>query len=72
MEEKTKTYEEAIGRLEDIVRALDAGEVGLDESLMLFKEGLAMVQTCRAQLEKAEGEIKILLDGEFTDFVKQS
>ena len=71
MEEQTLKYEEAIKRLESIVRLLDEGEVSLDESMTLFKEGLSMVQICRAQLDKAEGEIKILLNGEFTDISEQ-
>ena len=72
MEEKTLSYEEAMTKLETIVQTLDRGEVGLDESINLFKEGLSMVQACRAQLDKAEGEIKILMNGEFTDFADQA
>lgn len=72
MDEKELSYEEAMNRLEDIVRTLDMGEVGLDESITLFKEGLTMVKECRSQLDKAEGEIKILLNGEFTDWAQQA
>ena len=72
MEDKTISYEEAMNKLETIVQTLDRGEVGLDESITLFKEGLSMVQACRAQLDKAEGEIKILMNGEFTDLADQA
>ena len=51
MEENKVSYEEAMNRLEDIVRTLDMGEVGLDESITLFKEGLTMVKECRSQLD---------------------
>ena len=72
MEENKVSYEEAMNRLEDIVRTLDMGEVGLDESITLFKEGLTMVKECRSQLDKAEGEIKILLNGEFAEWTQQA
>ena len=72
MEENKVSYAEAMNRLEDIVRTLDMGEVGLDESITLFKEGLTMVKECRSQLDKAEGEIKILLNGEFADWTQQA
>ena len=72
MEENKVSYEEAMNRLEDIVRTLDMGEVGLDGSITLFKEGLTMVKECRSQLDKAEGEIKILLNGEFADWTQQA
>ena len=72
MEENKVSYEEAMNRLEDIVRTLDMGEVGLDESITLFKEGLTMVKECRSQLDKAEGEIKILLNGVFADWTQQA
>ena len=72
MEENKVSYEEAMNRLEDIVRTLDMGEVGLDESITLFKEGLTMVKECRSQLDKAEGEIKILRNGEFADWTQQA
>lgn len=71
MDDKQMSYEEAIIKLENIVKQLDQGEVSLDESIKLFKEGLTMVENCRKQLDKAEGEIKILMNGQFTDMAIQ-
>ena len=73
-ENKEKTFEEAMARLEEIVRALDGGSAGLDDSLGLFEEGIALVKLCNAKLEGAEQKVKLLAKGENgeleeTDFV---
>ena len=38
MKAKTKTFEEKMQRLEEIVRAMERGDVALEESLKLFKQ----------------------------------
>ena len=57
MAEKIKTFEENMMRLEQIVRIMERGEVPLDESLQLFREGTALVQSCGKMLDKAELEV---------------
>jgi exodeoxyribonuclease VII small subunit len=64
------TFEQAIARLEQIVRALDGGNAPLDESLALFEEGVALVKLCNSKLDKAEQRVKILVagtDGEMSE-----
>lgn len=56
-------FEEAMARLEQIVRALEGGNVPLDESLTLYEEGVRLVKLCSNRLENAERRIKILVDG---------
>ena len=63
-ENKEKTFEEAMARLEEIVRALDSGTAGLDDSLGLFEEGITLVKLCNAKLEGAEQKVKLLAKGE--------
>ena len=63
-DKKEKTFEEAMARLEEIVRALDGGSAGLDDSLGLFEEGIALVKLCNAKLEGAEQKVKLLAKGE--------
>ncbi|MBE6680599.1 MAG: exodeoxyribonuclease VII small subunit [Ruminococcaceae bacterium] len=63
-ENKEKTFEEAMARLEEIVRALDGGAAGLDDSLGLFEEGIALVKLCNSKLEGAEQKVKLLAKGE--------
>ena len=60
-ENKEKTFEEAMSRLEEIVRSLDGGTAGLDDSLGLFEEGIALVKFCNSKLDTAEQKIKILI-----------
>lgn len=58
MSDNNKTFEESMARLEQIVRIMERGEVPLDESLKLFREGTSLVQSCGKLLEEAELEIK--------------
>mgnify|MGYP002517560785 CR=1 FL=1 len=55
---KNQSFEESIGRLEQIVRAMERGDVALEESLKLFQEGTQLVQTCSKLLDDAQLQIK--------------
>lgn len=57
-----KDFEASLKKLEQIVRELESGEVGLNESLARFEEGIGLYKKCRATLESAEKKIKILSD----------
>lgn len=63
MAEKEMTFEAAMARLEEIVRALEGGSAGLDASLGLFEEGILLVKLCNAKLEGAEQKVKLLAAG---------
>ena len=56
------SFEEALARLETIVRMLESGNAALDESLNVFEEGIALVKMCNDKLESAQQRIKILTD----------
>ncbi len=55
-----KSFEESVGRLEEIVRMLENGTASLDESLKLYEEGISLVRACNKQLDSAEKKIRIL------------
>lgn len=57
MSKKNATFEENMTRLEQIVRAMERGDVPLEESLKLFQEGTALVQACGALLDNAEQQV---------------
>ena len=57
-----KDFESSLKKLEKIVRELESGEVGLNESLNRFEEGINLYKSCRDTLENAERKIKILTD----------
>lgn len=55
---KTKnTFEENLSRLEDISTLLESEELGLDESISLFEEGIKLSKSCMTALKKAELKI---------------
>jgi exodeoxyribonuclease VII small subunit len=54
-------FETALKRLEEIVQALEKGDLSLDESLRLYEEGIKLSRLCHAKLEDAEGKITLLL-----------
>ncbi len=60
---KTKTFEESITELEEIVKTLEDGEAPLDDAVALFEKGMKLSAKCHEQLEKATQKIKILTEG---------
>ena len=58
MNNKESTFEEKMQRLEQIVRAMEQGDVALEESLKLFQEGTQLVESCGKLLDNAELQIK--------------
>ncbi len=54
------SFEEAIARLEVIVKAMEGDAVTLDESLSLYEEGVALVRRCNRELDEAEQRVRIL------------
>ena len=58
-----QTFEGAISRLEEIVRALENGDAPLDSSIALFEEGISLVKFCNTKLDNAEQRVKILVKG---------
>ncbi len=58
------TFEEAITALEQIVRALEGGNVPLEESLTQYEEAMKLVKLCSEKLTTAEQKIKILTEEE--------
>ena len=58
MNEKNMTFEQSMQRLEQIVRAMERGDVALDESLKLFQEGTELVRSCQNLLDNAELQIQ--------------
>ena len=51
MNENNRTFEQNMQRLEQIVRAMERGDVALEESLNLFREGTELVKSCSKLLD---------------------
>ncbi len=61
MNQPNKTFEESMNRLEQIVRAMERGDVALEESLKLFQEGTELVKNCNALLDNAQLQVKKIM-----------
>lgn len=57
-------FEEALTRLEEIVRELEKGEIGIEEALKLFEEGTGLSKLCAKKLSNVEKRVEILKKGE--------
>lgn len=55
------TFEAALERLQGIVRDLEEGKLGLQQSLTKFEEGIGLLRDCHQTLEQAEQRIEILI-----------
>lgn len=58
------SFEENMSRLEQIVRAMERGDVPLEESLKLFQEGTKLVERCGKLLDEAELQVKKIVTDE--------
>ncbi len=63
MAAKKMTFEQQIARLEEIVSALEQGDVQLADSLSLFEEGTKLIAACTKQLDQAEQQVVKLMKG---------
>lgn len=63
MAAKKVTFEQQIARLEEIVSALEQGDVQLADSLALFEEGTKLIAACTKQLDQAEQQVVKLMKG---------
>jgi exodeoxyribonuclease VII small subunit len=64
MNPQNDTFENKLHRLEQIVRTMEKGDVPLDESLKLFREGTELVRSCSKLLDEAELQVKMVLSDE--------
>ena len=58
---KKKSFEEALEKLEQITKALEEGDLSLEESLKHFDEGVQLAEQCNSKLNDAQKKIEILL-----------
>lgn len=57
------SFEAALTRLEELVAALERGDITLDESLAAFQEGSGLVRFCLDRLSAAETTVQELMAG---------
>ncbi|MBE3592538.1 MAG: exodeoxyribonuclease VII small subunit [Thermoanaerobacter sp.] len=65
-------FEEEMMRLEEIVNTLEKGNLRLEESFNLFKEGVEISKRLEKRLNEVEGKITLLInENEEIDFKEE-
>lgn len=57
------TFEQAIARIDEIVKTLEKGDAPLEQSLSLFEEGTGLIKFCSKLLDNAEQKVVRLQKG---------
>jgi len=60
-EPQTAGFESSLAELEQVVRELEDGQLGLDEALARYERGVALVRQCQGRLKEAELRILALV-----------
>jgi len=58
------SFEQALKRIDEIVKNLERGDAALEQSLALFEEGTALIRSCGKMLDEAEQKVVKLRKGE--------
>ncbi len=61
-DERIRDFEQSLARLEQIVQRLEQGELGLEESLQQFEQGVKLAQACQGALDAAELRVEQLIE----------
>lgn len=57
-------FEESLATLEQLVEAMEEGELSLEESLKAFEQGIKLTRECQSALDKAEQKVQLLVNSE--------
>jgi exodeoxyribonuclease VII small subunit len=64
MNQKQMKYEEAISRLEEIVKKMENDELDIDQMAQQLKEAQQLIRLCKDRLTKVDADIKAVMDEE--------
>lgn len=68
---KTANFEDSLKELEQIVEALEAGGLSLDDSLKAFEKGVRITKDCQQALDNAEQKVSLLTKDGNGDLISQ-
>ena len=68
-DQKEKSFEDALKRLEDVLESLEHGNLNLEESVRAFEEGVKLVRFCHDKLDEVERRVELLLKNEAGRFL---
>ena len=66
------SYEDALGELDRLVTAMEAGQLPLDRLLESYKRGAELLAFCRTKLDAVEQQVKVLEDGQLKPWAAQA
>ena len=55
-------FEKALEELEELVTAMEEGDLSLEDSLAAFEKGIKLTRECQTALKTAEQKVQILID----------
>lgn len=64
MPKKEQSFENSLEQLNNILLSLDDPNIGIDESLKLYEEGIKLIRACRKKIDNAKQKIKYIDDAE--------
>ncbi len=63
-----QSFEAALAEIEEIVAAMEAGQLPLEKSLTAYKRGAELLQFCQGRLQEAQQQVKVLESGTLKNF----
>ncbi|RKX31003.1 MAG: exodeoxyribonuclease VII small subunit [Verrucomicrobia bacterium] len=60
-EQEERSFEDALKRLEEIVQAMEAGDLKLEQMMAYFEEGMKLVELCNRKLQEVQEKVEILV-----------
>jgi len=64
-------YEAAVAELEQLVAAMEGGQMPLDRLLDSYRRGARLLEFCRGRLKAVEDQVKVLEDGQLTPWADE-
>jgi len=59
---KSFDFEKSLENLEELVSAMEEGELSLEESLQAFEKGIKLTRECQSALKNAEQKVQVLIN----------
>lgn len=70
--DKAMAFETAMAEIEQIVSGMELGKLSLEESLAAYQRGADLLAFCRAKLDAAQQQVRVLEDGALKDFLPET
>lgn len=63
------SYEQALAELEQLIAAMEAGQLPLERMLASYRRGAELLTFCRGRLEAVEEQVRVLENGQLKPFL---